>query len=295
MIILITVILTRGTESRWINNTLVIIKLSIVSLFIIISLTDINVKNWHPFFPYGLSGVFTGASTVFFTFLGFDALATAAEDTKNVRKNLPRAIIISLTVSTLFYIIVSLVMTGVISYRSLNVPESMAFVLLNKGHQLSAQIVSGGVILRIMAVVYAFIYAGSNILMSMAHGGFLPFKWSTTNKKTNSPNLALWTIGLFAAILAGLFDLHNLALIANIGSLVVFCLISLIVILLRKQQPTLYRPFKIPFGNLIPGLAILICLFLLTEISIDAWLTYCFWIAIGLVVYSLYSRKHINY
>lgn len=295
MILLITLVLTRGTsESRWINNALVIIKLFVVILFIVISIADINLKNWHPFFPYGASGVFTGASTVFFTFLGFDALATAAEDTKEVRRTLPRAIVISLGVSTLFYIAVSLVMTGVVNYKELNVSESMAYVLLSQGHQITAQIVSAGAILGIMAVVYAFIYAGSNIMMSMGRGGFLPSKWSILNEHTHSPNIALWTMGILAALLAGLFDLHDLAVIANVGSLTVFGLISLIVILLRKQQPDLPRPFKIPFGYLIPTLSIAICIILLISISLDAWITYFIWILLGLILYFLYSKVHIN-
>lgn len=115
-----------------------------------------------------------GASTVFFTFLGFDALATSAEDAKNVQHNLPRAIIISLVVLTALYVAVSLVMTGVVPYKELNVAEAMAFVLLEKGHTLTAQIVSAGAILGIMAVVLAFVYAGANITMSMSRGGFLP-------------------------------------------------------------------------------------------------------------------------
>lgn len=295
MIILITFILTKGTsESKWINNALVVIKLVIIGLFIVVSFSDVNPANWHPFLPYGAGGVFTGASTVFFTFLGFDALATSAEDAKDVRRNLPRAIIISLIVSTSLYVIVSLLMTGVVNYQHLNVSEAMAYVLLVKGHTLAAQLVSAGAILGIMAVVYAFIYAGSNIMMSMGRGGFLPKKWASLSNKSHSPNVALWINGVFAALLAGLFDLRNLAVIANVGSLSVFCLISLIVVLLRRQQPDLPRPFKIPFGNVIPILSMVICVVLLINISLNAWLSYFGWLAIGLCLYFFYSRKYVD-
>lgn len=269
MILLITFVLTKGTgESKWINNALVLVKLTIILLFIVVSIPNVKAGNWSSFNPYGIKGIVTGAaSTVFFTFLGFDALATSDEDAKNVRHNLPRAIIISLVVTTSLYIVVSIVMTGVVAYPHLNVSEAMAYVLLSKGHDLAAQVVSAGAILGIMAVVYAFIYANSNVMKAMSRGGFLPQNWAKLNPKTQSPNMALWISGCFAALLAGFFDLRNLALIANVGSLSVFLLISLIVILLRQQYPDLPRPFKIPFGNLIPVAAMLICALLLVNIS----------------------------
>ncbi|MCH5461347.1 amino acid permease [Lactobacillus sp. LC28-10] len=295
MIVLITFVLTKGTsESKWINNTLVLIKLAIIILFISVAVFNVRTANWHPFMPYGPTGVFTGASTVFFTYLGFDALATSAEDAKNVKKNLPRAIIISLIVSTTLYIMVSLIMTGVVSYKELNVPESMSFVLLAKGHTLAAQFVSAGAVLGIMAVVYAFVYAGSNITMAMGRGGFLPKSWAQKSKKSHSPNTALWLNGLMAAILAGLMDIRNLAIIANVGSLTVFALISLIVIVLRRQQPELNRPFKIPFGYTIPILSVLVCIFLLANIALNAWLIYFGWLVIGFILYGSYSVKHID-
>lgn len=235
-----------------------------------------------------------GASTVFFTFLGFDALATSAEDAKNVQRNLPRAIIISLVVSTALYVAVSLVMTGVVPYKDLNVAEAMAFVLLAKGHTLTAQIVSAGAILGIMAVVLAFVYAGANITMAMSRGGFLPRQLSYLNSKSHSPNRALWLNGLLAAILAGFMDMRNLALIANVGSLAVFSLISLAVILLRKQQPDLPRPFKVPFGNVLPILSIIVCVVLMLNITLPAWISYFIWLGIGVLFYLGYSVRHID-
>ncbi|MFD1417637.1 APC family permease [Companilactobacillus keshanensis] len=295
MILLVTLMLTRGTsESKVLNNILVIVKLAIILLFIFVSLSDVQPKNWSPFLPYGTTGVFAGASTVFFAFLGFDALATSAEEVKDVQKTLPRAIIISLLVSTLLYVIVSLVMTGVMHYKNLNVPEAMSFVLIENGHGVAAQIVSGGAILGIIAVVLAFIYASSNITMSMSRGGFLPNNLATLNKKTGSPNKALWLIGIVASICAGLLDIKNLAIFANVGSLCVFFLISLMVLLLRRQHPELKRPFKVPFGRIIPILSMLVCVFLLANLPLNAWLNYFGWLIIGLLMYFFYSKKHIK-
>lgn len=295
MIILMTVILTRGTsESKLVNNFLVGVKIFIILIFIIVSTQHVNPANWHPFLPYGYQGIFTGASAVFFSFLGFDALATSAEDAKDVGHTIPRAIILCLLVSTALCVIVSLVMTGVVPYKKLNVSEAMSYVLISQGHDYVAEVVSLGAVLGIMAVVFAFIYAGSNILKSMSRSRFLPKGLATLNAKTQSPNRAIWLVGLAAAVFAGEFDLHYLALIANIGSLTVFLLISLIVIILRYRYPELKRPFKVPFGNVIPTCSIIICIVLLVSISLKAWATYLVWIALGLIVYFCYSLKHAD-
>lgn len=295
MILLMTIILTRGTsESKLVNNFLVGVKIFIILLFIVVSIPHVRASNWQPFLPYGYKGIFTGASAVFFSFLGFDALATSAEDAKDVDKNIPRAIILCLVISTALYVLVSLVMTGVVSYTKLNVSEAMSYVLIVKGHRFVAEIVSLGAVLGIMAVVFAFIYAGSNILKSMSRSAFLPKGLAKVNSHTKSPNRAIWLVGIASAILAGEFDLHYLALIANIGSLMVFALISLIVIILRLRYPQLKRPFKIPFGKTIPVLSIIICIVLLVSISLTAWLTYLLWVVLGLIVYFAYSLRHAD-
>ena len=201
---------------------------------------------------------------------------------------------ISLSLSTLLYIVVGLVMTGVVEYKYLNVSEAMSYVLLTKGHTFIAEIVSFGAILGIMAVVFAFIYAGSNIIKSMGRNQFLPSKLAQVNQATYSPNRAIWLVGSLAAILAGEFDLHYLALIANVGSLLVFLLTSVIVIVMRKKSPELERPFKIPGGATIPTLSVLICLILLVNISVTAWMSYVVWIAVGLIIYMLYTKKYAH-
>lgn len=295
MILLVTILLTRGTgQSKFVNNCLVCIKLTIVILFIFVSVRDINPSNWRPFAPYGIHGIITGAGTVFFSFLGFDALATSAEDAKDVQHTIPRAIVYSLVISTVLYIIVGLLMTGVVKYTKLNVSEAMAYVLISKGHKLAAQLVSAGAILGIIAVVYAFIYAGANITKAMSRGGFLPPQWAKLSEHRGSPNRALWVIGCLSALLAGAFDLHYLALIANVGSLIVFFVVSLAVILMRHQYPTMKRTFKVPGGKIVPVLSMAVCALLLVNISGAAWLTYLIWLVCGAVLYGLYSRNHVD-
>lgn len=295
MTLLMTLVLTRGTsKSKWINNMLVIIKVLIIVLFVVVSAQNINPQNWHNFLPYGWQGVFLGSSTIFFSFLGFDVLATSSEEVKDVKHTLPKAIGISILVSTTLYIIVSLVMTGAVLYKKLNVPEAMSFVLLQNNHKIVAQIVSAGAILGIMAVVYAYVYGTSNIIMSMGEGGFLPKNLSKLNKKSKSPNRSIILIGVIISFLAGFLDVKVLAVVTNIGCLLVFLLISLVVILLRKQHPDLERPFKLPFGYTIPVLSLLVCIFLLINTAASAWIVYLGWMVIGLIVYLLYSRTHIN-
>lgn len=198
-------------------------------------------------------------------------------------------------VSTVLYILVSLVMTGDVIYNKLNVPEAMSFVLITINQPIVAQIISAGAILGILAVILAFIYASSNIAMAMSRGGFLPKKLAILSKKGGSPNRALWLIGVIAAVGSGFLDLKNLATFSNVGSICVFALISLNVMVLRKRFPNLKRPFKVPLGSTIPVLAILICIFLLTNLPLTAWLNYLGWLLIGAVIYFTYSMKHVIY
>ncbi|MFC6323794.1 APC family permease [Companilactobacillus baiquanensis] len=296
VVLLITLLLTRGmSESKVVNDVLVLVKIGIILLFVIVGSFHVKTTNWQPFLPYGVKGVFTGASTVFFSFLGFDALATSAEDCKKVQRNLPIAIIASLAISTLLYIIVSLVMTGDVKYNLLNVPEAMSFVLITLKHPYVAEIVSLGAILGILAVILAFIYASSNIAMAMSRGGFLPPVFSKLNAKTQTPNKALWLIGIITAVCSGLLDIKKLATFANVGSLCIFFLISVSVILLRKQHPDLKRPFRVPFGTVLPVLSAAVCILLLFNLPGTAWLSYIGWLAIGVILYFAYSKSHVIY
>ncbi|WP_125713842.1 APC family permease [Companilactobacillus kedongensis] len=296
VVLLITLLLTRGmSESKVVNDVLVLVKIGIILLFVVVGAFHVRTSNWKPFLPFGVKGIFTGASTVFFSFLGFDALATSAEDCKKVQRNLPIAIIASLTISTILYIIVSLVMTGDVKYNLLNVPEAMSFVLITLKHPIVAEIVSFGAILGILAVILAFIYASSNIAMSMSRGGFLPARFSKLNSKTQTPNEALWIIGIITATCSGLLDIKKLATFANVGSLCIFFLISVAVLLLRKQHPELKRAFRVPFGSIIPTLSALVCILLLFNLPGSAWLNYLGWLAIGVILYFAYSKSHVIY
>jgi len=291
--LLITWLLSRGTkESKKVNNFMVLVKLFIILLFIIVGAFYVKPSNWTPFMPYGIEGVVTGGAAVFFAFLGFDALSTSAEEVKNPQRNLPIGIISSLVICTIIYVAVCLVMTGVVSYKELNVPEAMAYVLHSVGQNAVAGVIAAGAVIGIMAVIFAYIYAATRILFSMSRDGLLPKAFAKTNEKTGVPTLSTWLVGIIGALISGFIDLKELANLANIGALLTFGMVGVSIIILRKTHPTLKRGFTMPFVPVLPILSVLSCLFLMINLPKTTWLYFSIWIVLGIVVYVSYSRKH---
>lgn len=272
-VFMITIVLSLGTKSsRRINNIMVLIKLTAIALFIIFGCAYIKPANWSPFLPFGIHGVFIGAASVFFAFLGFDAISTAAEDVKNPQKNMPMGIIGALVGSTAVYIIVCLVLTGMLPYYELNVPDAIAFALYRMGQNVVASVISVGAILGILTVIFAFLYATSRIITAMSRDGLLPGFLSRTSEKTKAPMFAIWIFGSLCAVITGLFDIKDLAHLANTGSLVAFIMVSLCTILLRKKYPELNKEgFKVPLYPVLPVLSVLACLFLLFGLPLFTW------------------------
>lgn len=293
VVLLVTFLLSRGTkESKKINNIMVIIKLAVILLFVGVGVFYIKPQNWHPFMPFGVKGVFAGAASVFFAYTGFDAVSTSAEEVKNPQRNLPIGIIISLTVCTIIYVVVSLVLTGVTYYAKLNVGDAMSYALQSVGQGWAASIISVGAIIGILAVMFAYSYGGSHILFSMSRDGLLPKSFSRVNKRTGVPVLSTWVIGITGALMAGVVDLKQLADVANIILIGTFLLVALSVIILRKSQPDLKRNFKVPLVPALPIFAVVCCLFLMLNLSLTTWLYFAIWLSLGLAVYFAYSRKH---
>ncbi|WP_099224132.1 APC family permease [Listeria costaricensis] len=295
IVLVISFLLTRGSkESKMVNNMMVLIKLVIITLFIVVGVFYVEPGNWTPFAPFGVQGIFAGAATAFFSFLGFDALATTAEEVKDVQKTLPKAIILSVLVATTLYVAVCLIMTGMMKYTFLDVPEAMTFVMKVAGQDVVAAIIAAGSVIGILAVILAFILGSSNIIMSMGRGGFLPKTFSTMNKKYQSPNRAIWTVGILTAVFSGLMDVKSLANLANIGSLIAFAVICFIVIRFRQTHPDVKRDFKVPFTPLVPILGIAICLFLVANLDAMSWVVFLIWLLLGTLFYFTYSKKHIE-
>ncbi|MDF2086180.1 amino acid permease [Bacillus pseudomycoides] len=293
--LIITWMLSRGTkESKRINNIMVLIKIGMVILFIVVGVFYVKPENWVPFAPYGLSGVVTGGAAVFFAFMGFDILATSAEEVKNPQRNLPIAIIISLIICTLIYVIVCLVMTGMVSYKELNVPEAMAYVMEAVGQGKVAGVIAVGAVIGLMAVIFSTMYAATRVFFAMSRDGLLPKSLAKINKKTGAPTFTIGLAGIGSSVIAGFINLKELANLVNIGGLVTFALVSVSVIILRKTHPNLKRGFRVPFVPILPIISIICCVFLMLNLPLRTWVYFSIWITIGAVIYFIYSIKHSN-
>ncbi|MBU0278586.1 MULTISPECIES: amino acid permease [unclassified Gemella] len=294
LVLLLTFIISRGTsESKIINNFLVFIKIGVVVLFIIVGAFYVQPHNLTDnFAPTGVNGVMLGATTVFFAYLGFDAISTSSEETINPEKTMPRAIIITLLICTIIYMMVCLVLTGAVHYSELGSGNALVYVLNKVGQTKVAGIISLGATIGLMAGVLSFIFASARIGFTMARDGLLPKALTSVNKK-HVPSTITWLVGISAAIFTGFLPLDQLSEIANVSSMIGFMLVSYSTIVFRKTHPDTKRGFVMPAVPVLPGIAILIFGFLLLfTVSSLTWLIFFVWLFIGLAVYFIYSNSH---
>ena len=293
VVLLITFILSKGTSSsKLVNNLMVVAKVGIVILFIVVGSFYVEPTNWtNNFAPTGFSGVMLAATTVFFAYLGFDAISTSAEETINPEKALPKAIIITMIVCTAFYILVCLVLTGVVEYSRLGTGDALAFVLEEVGQNRVAGIVSLGAVIGLMAGILSFIYAGIRITYTIARDGLLPNNLTKVNK-SHVPGTVTWGLGITTAILAGFLPLGQLADLANVASIIAFALVSYTTIVFYKKYPDLKRGFKVPGMPVVPMISIVLCAALLYSIKLTTWIIFIVWVIIGIVVYFAFSYKN---
>jgi APA family basic amino acid/polyamine antiporter len=289
-------------ESARLNTAMVTIKLLAICIFIGAAIWHVDTSLWHPFMPFGWLdtdpatgkriGILAGASIVFFAYVGFDAVSTAVEETKNPSRDVPIGILGSLAFCTIIYIIVAALLTGIVSYTQLNVssPASHALQLINLN--IAAALVATGVIAGLLAVMLVLYYALTRIIFAMARDGLLPAMFGNINKKTHTPVKTTIICGVLMAILAGFIPLGELAELVNIGTLAAFVLVCGGVIVLRIQQPDMPRPFKTPFGLLIPIMGVLSCSALITFLPVASYFRFALWLAAGMVIYFAYSIRH---
>ncbi|RZT11052.1 basic amino acid/polyamine antiporter, APA family [Duganella sp. CF402] len=293
IMMVLTIMLSLGVrESARINNIMVVVKISVVLLFIFVGARHVAPANWHPFMPYGVNGVMSAAALVFFAFIGFDAVTTAAEEVKNPKRDLPIGIIGSLAVCTVLYVIVTVIMTGIVpftQFKGIDHPVSLA--LQFAGENWFAGFVDLGAILGMSTVILVMAFGQSRVLYAMSRDGLLPKKLSALNG-AGTPIVATWLVGIVFGLLGALVPLQVLGELANIGTLAAFCLVSLAVIVLRKQRPDLPRAFRCPGVPVIPVLAILFCGALMIFLSAVTWIAFTVWLLIGLMVYFTYARHH---
>ncbi|EEM16148.1 amino acid permease [Bacillus pseudomycoides] len=295
IVLVVTFLLSRGAkESARINNIMVIIKLAVILGFIIVGGQYVKPENWQPFLPFGFHGVIGGAATVFFAFLGFDAVATAAEEVKRPQRNVPIGLLVSLCICTILYIGVSFILTGMVPFTELNVADPVAYALRVVGEDKIAGLLSVGAIAGLTTVLLVAMFAFVRVSYSMSRDGLLPKKLSSVHKRFQTPFLNTWITGMLAALLAGLVDLNLLANLVNVGTITAFIFVCIAVIVLRKTNPNIERPFRAPLVPFLPIMSIISCMYLALNLSKVTLISFMVWVMIGILVYFVYAKKHSN-
>jgi APA family basic amino acid/polyamine antiporter len=293
IVMVITWLLLRGArESATANNIMVVIKLMALGLFIAVGATHLKTENYHPFAPNGFRGIHQGAAIVFFAYIGFDAISTAAEETKNPQRNLPIGILGGLAICTVIYVIVGAVLTGMVPYKELAVADPLARALELSGFKTVGWIVALGAAVSMSAVLLVFQYGQPRIFFAMARDGLLP-KWAAKiHPRTHIPWATTLFTGIFVAAWALIGDAGETYDLTNIGTLFAFILVSIGVLVLRYKEPDRPRPFKVPFVWPVCVLSALGCLFIMYGLPGVAWWRFGWWLAIGLVLYFTYGFTH---
>ena len=299
----VTTLLVIGIrESALFNNAIVVLKLSVLLLFIGFGIYYIDPANWHPFIPsntgefgyFGWSGILRGAGVVFFAYIGFDAVSTAAQESKNPQKDMPIGILGSLAIATVLYVIVAAVLTGMVSYKELNVPDPIAVGIDRAGEGMLwlKSLVKIGAVAGLSSVILVLLLGQSRVFFSMASDGLLPERFSAVHRVFRTPYLTTIVSGGAAMIVAGLFPIGLLGELVSIGTLLAFVIVCVGVVALRVRRPELPRAFRTPWVPFVPALGAIIALLQMAALPLDTILRLIIWMAIGFAVYFLYGRRH---
>lgn len=280
-------------ESTRVNNAMVAIKIGVVLLFIVVGVWHVEPANWQPFAPFGASGIFNAAALVFFAFIGFDAVSSAAEEVRNPSRDLPIGIIGSLAVCTVLYVAVAAIMTGIVPFQKFaGVDHPVSLALQYAGQNWVAGFVDLGAILGMTTVILVMTYGQTRVVFAMSRDGLLPERLSSIHPKHATPYFATWTVGLVFAAIAAFVPLNILAELINIGTLAAFTLISIAVLVLRRTRPDLPRTFRCPGVPVVPLLSVAFCLFLMAHLQPLTWIAFFIWLVLGLAIYFLYARRN---
>ncbi|GAA4628920.1 amino acid permease [Actinoallomurus vinaceus] len=319
IVLIVTGVLVLGIKvSSRVNAVIVTIKLAIVLFVIFAGLFFIKSANYHPFVPksvptpsvqgsqeplvqvlfgytpstYGWAGIFAGAAIVFFAFIGFDVVATAAEETKKPQRDLPVGIIASLIICTALYVAVSLVVVGMENYRRLSIEAPLADAFKAVGHSGFATIISIGALAGLTTVVLILLLGQSRVFFAMSRDGLLPQWLAEVHPRFGTPARMTVIIGAIVAIIAGFVPLSALADLVNIGTLFAFVVVSIGVVILRRTRPDLPRSFRVPWSPVVPILAVLACIYLMLNLPVETWIRFVVWMLIGFVIYFAYGQRH---
>ncbi|MBS1800638.1 MAG: amino acid permease [Acidobacteria bacterium] len=304
IVLLLTVVLVRGIrESARTNNIMVLVKIMAILIFVFAGISFIHPSNYVPFSPNGWSGILAGGSIIFFTYIGFDSVSTASEECKCPQKDVPIGILATLIVCSILYIGVAVVLTGMVPWKTVAgdaapVVNALKRVsLMPGGHSLHwvRLAVLLGAIIGMISSILVFQLGQARVWFAMSRDGLLPKAFSRVHPRFRTPAFATWVAGFLVAIPAGLFDVGTFAEMSNIGTLFAFVLVSAGVMVLRAKQPERHRGFRVPFGPIIPLLSILFCILLMAGLPLKTWVRFFVWLLVGLVVYTLYSRKRSEF
>ncbi|MCR4339077.1 MAG: amino acid permease [Gemmatimonadaceae bacterium] len=303
IVAIMTALLVIGIrESARFNNLMVLVKLAIVLLVIGFGFMYVNQANWHPFMPpntgefgeFGWSGVVRGAGVIFFAYIGFDAVSTAAQEARNPQRDMPIGILGSLAICTVLYVLMALVLTGLASYTQLNVPHPVFVAIESAGPSLAwlRPVVNVGAIAGLASVVLVLLMAQPRIFYAMARDGLLPPVFGKVHPRFRTPYVTTILTGAVAAVVAGTFPIGVLGELVSIGTLLAFVIVSAGILVLRYREPNLPRPFRTPLVPLVPILSILICGYMMVSLPPDTWLRLMVWMALGLLIYFRYGKAH---
>jgi APA family basic amino acid/polyamine antiporter len=289
----ITWVLVRGIrESASFNTSMVVLKLAIIAFFLGVGAFYVKPENWQPFAPNGFRGISSAAAIIFFAYIGFDAVSTAAEETKNPARDMPIGIIASLIVCTVIYIGVAIVLTGMLPYTELGTAEPLATAFSALGMNWTAGVISLGAVFATTSVLLVFQLGQPRIFFSMARDGLLPQWAARVHPKYKTPHITTILTGVFVAVFAGLASIDEIVQLTNIGTLFAFVLVAVGILVLRRTAPDRARPFRTPLVPWVPLAAIVSCSYLMLQLPWATWLRFIVWLAIGLVLYFMYGVRH---
>ncbi len=285
-------LLNRGIKSSArVETYLVFVKIAIVLAVIVVGVFYIKSDNLSPYFPYGFSGAATGAATVFFAVFGYDAMSTAAEESKDAERNLPKAIVYSLAIAMVLYLLAATVLTGMQKYTQLADKAAFGVAFEMVGRPTFAKVVAVGAIVGIITVLFSFSLGASRVWYAIARDGLLPEWFAKTNAR-NSPSRPVWIVGIVSALIAGFVPIGDAAELTNIGILLAFVVVSAAVIILRYRSPDLPRTFRTPFMPVTPLLGIGFSIWLVTQLQVATWIRFFVWFCIGTLIYAFYGYRH---
>ncbi|MGY5048871.1 amino acid permease [Streptomyces sp. 900105755] len=290
--LLIAYLLNLGIRSAARFETIVVVlKVLVVLLVIGVGVFHINAANYHPFFPFGVSGTFTGAATVFFAVFGYDAMSTAAEESKDAQRHMPKAIIYSLAISMVLYVAACLVLTGMQKYKDIDPESGFSTAFKSVGLSGLADVIAVGAIIGILTVMFTFMLGVTRVWFSMSRDGLLPGWFAKTHPTRHVPTRVTWIVGVASALLAGFVPIGEAAELTNIGILLAFVVVCTAVIVLRYRRPELPRSFRTPWMPFVPALGVVFSIWLITFLKWETWVRFAVWFVIGCVIYFGYSYK----